>query len=101
MPALPSYVLVWLLLVQAWAANFVIRIGFSALLPPIIAELDLSYTEAGLLAGAFFWAYVAMQIPAGLLGDRFGRRRVQFPGVDRRHCGFWIISTVIPSASRR
>lgn len=81
MPVLPSYVTVWLLLVLAWAANFVIRIGFSALLPPIIAELDLSYTQAGMLAGAFFWAYVAMQIPAGLLGDRFGRRRVLVIGL--------------------
>jgi len=79
--ALPSYVTVWLLLVLAWAANFIIRIGFSALLPPIIAELDLSYTRAGMLAGAFFWAYVAMQIPAGLLGDRFGRRRVLLIGL--------------------
>lgn len=81
MPAPPPYVAVWLLLVVAWTANFVIRIGFSALLPPIIAELGLSYTRAGVLAGAFFWAYVAMQIPAGLLGDRFGRRRVLLAGL--------------------
>lgn len=79
--SLPSYVTVWLLLVLAWAANFIIRIGFSALLPPIIAELDLSYARAGVLASAFFWAYVAMQIPAGLLGDRFGRRRVLLIGL--------------------
>ena len=78
---LPPYAVVWLLLVVAWAANFAIRIGFSALLPPIIADLDLSYTRAGVLAGAFFWAYVAMQIPAGLLGDRFGRRRVLLLGL--------------------
>jgi predicted MFS family arabinose efflux permease len=81
MRAPPSYVTVWLLLVLAWAANFVIRIGFSALLPPIIADLGLSYTRAGVLAGAFFWAYMAMQIPAGLLGDRFGRRRILLIGL--------------------
>ena len=81
MLALPPYVTVWLLLVLAWATNFIIRIGFSALLPPIIAELGLSYTRAGMLASAFFWAYVAMQLPAGLLGDRFGRRRVLLVGL--------------------
>ena len=81
MRAPPSYVTVWLLLVLAWAANFTIRIGFSALLPLIIADLGLSYTLAGVLAGAFFWAYMAMQIPAGLLGDRFGRRRVLLLGL--------------------
>lgn len=81
MPAPRPYITVWLLLVLAWTANFVIRIGFSALLPAIIVDLGLSYTRAGVLAGAFFWAYVAMQIPAGLLGDRFGRRRVLLAGL--------------------
>src|SRR2546426_9015801 len=78
---MPSYVLVWLLLIFAWAANFVVRIGFSALLPSIIGELHLSYTRAGLLASAFFYAYVLMQIPSGLLGDRFGRRRILVLGL--------------------
>jgi len=77
----PPYVVVWALLILAWAANFVIRIGFSALLPSIIDELQLSYTRAGLLASAFFYAYVLMQIPSGLLGDRFGRRRVLLIGL--------------------
>jgi MFS family permease len=74
-------VIVWILLIFAWAANFVIRIGFSALLPSIIDELGLSYTRAGLLASAFFYAYVLMQIPSGLLGDRFGRRRILLLGL--------------------
>src|SRR5947208_9690729 len=77
----PPYVVVWILLICAWAANFVIRIGFSALLPSIIAELQLSYARAGLLASAFFYAYVLMQLPAGLLGDRFGRRRILVLGL--------------------
>ncbi|PYN48747.1 MAG: hypothetical protein DMD95_02940, partial [Candidatus Rokuibacteriota bacterium] len=81
MSSMPSYVLVWLLLIFAWAANFVIRIGFSALLPSIIDELQLSYTRAGLLASAFFYAYVIMQFPSGLLGDRLGRRRILVLGL--------------------
>lgn len=78
---MPSYVVVWLLFVLAWTANFVIRIGFSALLPPIIQEMRLTYAQAGTLAAAFFWAYAATQIPAGILGDRFGRRRVLLLGL--------------------
>jgi MFS transporter, ACS family, D-galactonate transporter len=78
---LHSYVVVWILLIFAWAANFVIRIGFSALLPSIIDELQLSYTRAGLLASAFFYAYALMQLPSGLLGDRFGRRRILLLGL--------------------
>jgi predicted MFS family arabinose efflux permease len=50
-------------------------------LPSIMSELSLSYTRAGLLASAFFYAYVIMQIPSGLLGDRYGRRRILLLGL--------------------
>ena len=78
---MPSPYLVWGLLVYAWVANYLIRMGLSPLLPPIMTELGLSYTRAGFLATAFFYAYVAMQVPAGFLGDRLGRRRVVLGGI--------------------
>ncbi|MBI4589471.1 MAG: MFS transporter [Candidatus Rokubacteria bacterium] len=78
---MPSPYLVWGLLVYAWVANYMIRMGLSSLLPPIMAELTLSYTRAGLLATAFFYAYMAMQLPAGFLGDRLGRKRVLLGGI--------------------
>lgn len=77
----PRAPLVWALLVYAWVANYLIRMALSSLLPPIMAELSLSYTKAGLLATAFFYAYMAMQLPAGLLGDRLGRKRVLLSGI--------------------
>jgi MFS family permease len=77
----PSPYLVWGLLVFAWIANYMIRMALSSLLPPIMVELSLSYTRAGLLATAFFYAYMAMQLPAGFLGDRLGRRRVLLWGI--------------------
>lgn len=77
----PSPPLVWALLVYAWVANYLIRMALSPLLPPIMAELSLSYTKAGFLATAFFYAYMAMQLPAGLLGDRLGRKRILLTGI--------------------
>jgi MFS family permease len=76
MPSATPYGVVWALIVFAWVANYLVRMGFSALLPAIIAELALSYTAAGLLASAFFAAYAAAQFPAGVLGDRLGHRRM-------------------------
>ena len=35
----------------------------------------LSDTGRGLLNSVFFWSYTAMQVPAGLLVDRFGVKR--------------------------
>lgn len=81
MRILPAYAIVWLLVVFAWVGNYLVRIGFSAVLPAVMRELDLSYTSAGALATVFFSAYAVMQFPAGLLGDRFGRRRVLLAGL--------------------
>jgi ACS family D-galactonate transporter-like MFS transporter len=75
------YYAVWALLVYAWIANYLVRMALGALLPPIMAELRLSYTEAGFLSTAFFYAYMAMQFPAGAFGDRFGRRRSLITGM--------------------
>ena len=50
--------------------------GLALLLPFIAADLDLSYTEAGLLKTAMQGAISATQIPAGLLSERLGEMLV-------------------------
>jgi len=59
-----------------WVSNYMVRSSLSPLLIPIIQEFNLTYTQAGLLATAFFYAYTFMQLPAGYLGDRLGRKIV-------------------------
>lgn len=76
-----SHVAVWLLFVFAWVGNYLVRMAYPALLPPIMADLGLDYAQAGVLAGALFASYALAQLPAGLLGDRFGRRRVLLLGL--------------------
>ncbi len=75
------YRTVWALLVFAWIGNYGVRMALSAVLPSIMRELDLSYSGAGVLATAFFYSYALMNFPAGLLGDRFGSRRVLVIGL--------------------
>ena len=81
MTAPAPYGIVWAILVYAWIANYLIRMALSALLPPIMTEFGLSYAEAGLLSAAVFYAYASMQLPAGVLGDRLGRKRLVIAGV--------------------
>jgi len=81
MKRLPFYSVIWGILVYAWVCNYLIRMALSSLLPPIIQEFGLSYTSAGFLSTGFFYAYMAMQLPAGFLGDRFGRKRLLLSGV--------------------
>src|SRR3990170_3450276 len=78
---IPFYSVIWGILVYTWICNYLIRMALSSLLPPIIEEFGLSYTSAGFLSTGFFYAYMAMQLPAGVLGDRFGRKRLLLAGV--------------------
>ena len=68
------YHTVWSVLVFGWVTNYMIRIGFSPVLWPIMEEFKITHADAGLLATAFFIAYAVMQFPAGHLGDRVGRK---------------------------
>jgi MFS transporter, ACS family, D-galactonate transporter len=79
--AAPSYYVVWAIIVYAWVANYLIRMSLGSLLPPIMEELALSYTSAGFLSTGFFYAYMLMQVPAGYLGDRLGRKRMLVAGL--------------------
>jgi MFS family permease len=76
-----AYHTVWALLVFGWICNYVIRMAFSPLLEPVMTEFGLSHAEGGFLFSVFFYGYVAMQVPAGFLGDRFGRKRVLVFGI--------------------
>lgn len=55
--------------------SYVHRFGLGPLVPSLIADLRISYTAAGLLVSAYFWAYTAIQVPLGILTDRLGARR--------------------------
>ncbi len=70
------YHTIWLVLGFGWITNYMVRIGMSPALVQIKGEFGLSHSEAGILATAFFYAYTAMQFPAGFLGDRIGRKLV-------------------------
>lgn len=67
---------VWLILIFGWVTNYMVRSSLSPLLIPIIQEFNLTYTQAGILATAFFYAYTMMQLPSGHIGDRLGRKFV-------------------------
>ena len=45
--------------------------------PELTRELALSPGALGLLTAVYFVAFAAMQIPAGMLLDRYGPRRVE------------------------
>jgi MFS family permease len=56
--------------------NFFDRISLSVAGPQLQQTLSLTPAEMGLLFSAFFWSYALLQIPAGIVLDRFGVTRV-------------------------
>ncbi len=52
--------------------NYIDRVGLSAATPELTRELGLTATDIGLLGSAFFWTYSLLQIPGGMVLDRFG-----------------------------
>jgi len=70
------YHTVWFVMVFGWVTNMMVRAGLSPVLISIIEEFSLDYSQAGLIAAAFFYSYAIMQFPAGFIGDKIGRKSV-------------------------
>jgi MFS family permease len=51
------------------------------LLPAMAADLKVGYAELGLITSGFFLAGASFQMPAGMLVDRIGAKRVLFVGM--------------------
>jgi predicted MFS family arabinose efflux permease len=75
---LPPRVAVWMFLSFAFAYFFsaLLRAVTATLAPNFSAELGLNAADLGLLAGAYFFGFAAVQLPLGSALDRFGPRRV-------------------------
>jgi ACS family D-galactonate transporter-like MFS transporter len=52
--------------------NYIDRINLSVAAPQLQQEFHLSPGQLGLLFNAFFWSYSLLQIPGGMVLDRFG-----------------------------
>src|SRR4051812_20664517 len=60
----------------AWLLCYVDRMVMATAIPFIAKDLHLSPLVMGGVLSAFFAGYALMQIPGGLLADRFGPRAV-------------------------
>ncbi|WGG48256.1 MFS transporter [Rugamonas sp. DEMB1] len=74
--------------------NYIDRIGLSVAAPQIKEMFDLTPVELGLLFSAFAWSYSLLQIPVGMVIDRFGPTRV-----GRWGAFLWGVASVITAFS--
>src|SRR5271156_2337702 len=67
---------IFCLLLALVSINYIDRASLSIAMPLISREFTLSPAIQGLILSSFFWTYAVMQIPGGLLADRFKPRIV-------------------------
>jgi ACS family D-galactonate transporter-like MFS transporter len=56
--------------------NYIDRASLSVAMPLIGEEFDLDPATQGLILSSFFWTYAFMQVPGGMLADRYKPRIV-------------------------
>ena len=67
---------IFLMMLFLISINYIDRASLSVAMPLIGKEFDINPATQGLLLSAFFWTYAFMQVPGGMLADRFKPRIV-------------------------
>ena len=56
--------------------QFLLQGSTSLMIPQLMHDLCVNLTQIGFLSAGFFYPYVLLQIPAGILVDQFGAKKV-------------------------
>lgn len=73
-PALPYRYSIWLAGITFLIYQFFLQLSSGVLLTSLSKEIELTSLATGILASAFYYIYTAMQMPVGMLFDRFNAR---------------------------
>ena len=78
MTQVPTRVRWWmfLLMLILTSINYIDRTSLSVAMPLIGKEFALDPAMQGLILSSFFWTYAFMQVPGGMLADKFKPRIV-------------------------
>ena len=75
-PPLALSLLMWGLAAAFYLYGFFQRVTPAALAHELAKELAPTATALGWLSATYFYCYAVMQLPSGLLADRFGPRKL-------------------------
>jgi MFS family permease len=68
--------IIWLLSAIFMFYKFALEVSPSVMTTTLMGAFEMNGTQLGNLAACYFYAYLIMQLPAGLLIDKFGPRKV-------------------------
>jgi len=78
--------------IAGYFVSYVYRMVNAVLAPTLVAEFGLSAGELGLLSSIYFLSFAVVQLPLGLVMDRFGPRRVNAALLLVAAAGGWLFS---------
>lgn len=86
--------LVWLLGTLFYSYEFFQRAVPSDLATDLMKYFSVQAAGLSIIASSYYWAYVAMQLPAGVLVDRYGPKRLLLAAIALVAIGtFWFTTT--------
>lgn len=69
-------IVAWVLASSFFLTEYFVRVSVGVLSPHLINEFHVDAAAVGLLSAYFYYSYVAMQIPVGIMVDRLGARNL-------------------------
>jgi MFS family permease len=88
----------WAVVGMLWLVcllNYADRQAIYSVFKPLETEMGLNEFQEGIVGGAFMWVYAAALPFAGIIGDRFNRKRLILGGLV-----FWSLITLLTALSR-
>src|SRR3990167_3980173 len=70
--------------------NYFLRVSPGVMQDQLTAAFHINATAFGTLAGLYYWSYTPMQLPAGMIYDKYGVRFVLSAAVLTAVLGLWI-----------
>src|SRR5213593_3262116 len=71
---------VWAVAASFYLAAFYLRTSPAVMTTELMRDLGISASQLGNFSAVYFYAYIAMQIPTGVLVDSWGARRLLIGG---------------------
>jgi len=84
---------VWGLGAAFYFTSFFHRVAPAVMTDPLMAEFGIGARELGQLSAFYFYSYVFMQIPTGILADHWGPRKLLTAGSLIAACGTFLFAS--------
>lgn len=68
--------IIWFLAATFYFYEFVLRVSPSVMIPELMRSFGITASSIGVLSAFYLYAYAPMQLPVGILMDRYGIRKI-------------------------